>query len=130
MSITKTTSKKIPRVYRKITAAQIAEFKALKALHGNGSAAVRALEPTRIAPKDRAFKLARKSELQSTADFIDNQLQQIGIDSVNRLGKLVNSTDERVATKNIHYAIDHIRGQATKKSITLSGKVKFQSVLD
>jgi hypothetical protein len=130
MNAPQTQSKRKPRVYRKITAAQLAEYKALKALEGNGSAAVRILEPTRLAPKDRAYRLAKKSEAQSTADFIDSQLQQIGIDSVNRLGKLVNSSDERVATKNVHYAIDHIRGQSTKKSITLSGKLKYQSVLD
>jgi hypothetical protein len=124
------TQKKKPRVYRKITAARMAEFKALKAEHGNGTAAIRALEPTRLAPKDRAFHIAKKSETQRTADFIDDQLQQIGIDAINRVGKLVNSSDERTATKNSHYVIDHIRGQATKKSITLSGKLKYQSVLD
>lgn len=123
-------SKRKPRIYKKITASTLAEFKALRAIEGNATAAVRILEPTRLAPASRAFKIAKKSKEQHTADFIDMQLQQIGIDSVNRLGKLVNSSDERVATKNIHYAIDHIRGQATKKSITLSGKIKFQSVLD
>jgi hypothetical protein len=121
---------KTPRVYKKITAAQLAEFKALKAMHGNGTAAVRAFDSTRLSPKDRAYRLTKKSEQQATADFIDDKLQQIGIDAVNRVGKLVNSNDERTATKNAHYVIDHIRGQATKKSITLSGKLKFQSVLD
>jgi hypothetical protein len=130
MESTETKQTKKPRVYRKVTAAQLAEFKALKAIYGNGSAAVRALEPTRLAPKDRAFRLAKKSEQQSTADFIDNQIQQIGVDAINRIGKLVNSTDERVASKNSQYIVDHIRGQSTKKSITLSGKLKYQSVLD
>jgi hypothetical protein len=117
-------------IYRKITPAQIAEYKALKAIHGNGSAAVRILEPTRIAVKDRAFRIAKKSEEQSTLDFIDNQMQQIGIDAINRIGKLVNSSDERVASKNSQYIVDHLRGQATKKSITLHGKANIQSVLD
>lgn len=124
------TPKRKPRQYRKITPAQIAEYKALKAIHGNGSAAVRVLEPTRLSPKDRAFRLAKKGEEQSTLDFIDNQLQQSGIDAVNRLGKLVNSSDERIAAKVSTYIIDQLRGQATKKSINLHGKANIQSVLD
>lgn len=130
MKATETETKKTPRVYRKITPAQIAEYKALKAIHGNGSAAVRVLEPTRLAVKDRAFRIAKKGEDISTLQFIDNQFQQIGIDAINRLGKLINSSDERVASKNVQYAIDHLRGQATKKSITLHGKANIQSVLD
>lgn len=130
MKTAETKPTKQPRTYKKITAAQLAEFKALKALHGNGSAAVRALEPTRLAPGQRAYRFVKKGETQQTADYIDNQIQQIGVDAINRIGKLVNSSDERVASKNSQYIVDHIRGQATKKSISLSGKLKFQSVLD
>lgn len=117
------------RKYKRISAAEVSRFKALRVLHGNNTAAVRILEPTNISHKDRAYKLAKKAEEQSTLDFIDKQMQQIGIDAINRVGKLVHSTDEKVATKNAHYIIDHIRGQATKKSISLTGRVNIQDVL-
>lgn len=118
------------RSYRRITSRTVAEFKAQEALHGNGSAAIRVIEPTRISPKDRAFRITKKSETQDTSSFIDDKLQQIGQDAINRIGKLVNSTDERIATNNSQYVVDHIRGQATKKSIALTGRLNIQSVID
>lgn len=124
------TENKKPRTYRRITAKTVAEFKALEALHGNGSSAIRILEPTRISPKDRAFRITKKSETDDTSKFIDDTLQQIGIDAINRIGKLVHSANETIATKNSQYVVDHIRGQATKKSIALTGRVNIQSVLD
>lgn len=124
------TEQKPKRQYRKQDAKTVAEFKALAAFHGNGTAAVRAMYPTMLSPSVRAFRLVKKSKEQSTDVFIDNQLQQIGVDAVNRLGKLINSTNEAIATKNVQYTIDHIRGQATKKSIALTGRVNIQSVID
>lgn len=124
------TENKKPRAYRRITAKTVAQFKVLEAIHGNGSAAVRELEPTRISPKDRAFRITKKSETQDTNSYIDDQLQQIGIDAVNKVGKLVHSTNEAIATKNSQYVIDHIRGQATKKSIAITGRINIQNVLD
>lgn len=120
---------KKPRVYRRITPADKAAFKAAELLTGNGSAAIRLLEPTRISPKDRAFHITKKRDDISVEVFIDDQLQQIGVDAVNRVGKMINSSDERVATKNAHFVIDHIRGQATKKSIAVTAKINIESVL-
>lgn len=126
---TNTKTTKIPRVYRKITKAEIAAHEAAVALTGNGSAAQRYINPSILAPSARAFKIVRKSKTVDTSQFIDDQLQQIGVDAVNRLGKLINSPNEAVATKNVHYAIDHIRGQATKKSIALTGKINIQDII-
>lgn len=124
------TPKRKPRVYRKVTPATVAQFKAAEALEGNGTAAVRVIEPTRLSPKDRAFHIAKKSESINTNDFIENQLQQIGVDAVNRLGKLVNSSDERVATKNIHYAIDHLRGKPLQRSESKHLNLTIETVLE
>lgn len=121
---------KTPRTYRQITPAIVAEHKALRALHGNGSAAVRAAESTRLGVKQRAFRIRTKENQQNTNDFIDDQLQQIGVDAINRIGKLINSVDERIATSNSHYVVDHIRGQAVKRSISVTGKINIQNALD
>lgn len=123
MSITK-------RPYRRITPATVAQHRAQVLLHGNGSRAVDYQTPGYLNPGDRAYRLQKKSEGIATGQFIDDNLEQIGVDAIHRLGDLVNSTDERIAQKSVHYTIDHIRGQATKKSISLTGKLNIQSVLD
>ena len=128
MSIEKTNNKK-PRQYRRITPREVAQFKAKEVEHGNGSAAVRALYPTRLSPHERAFKLRKKAAEESTLDFIDSSLQQIGVDAVQRVGKLVNSVDERVATRNAHYVIDHIRGQAVRRTESKHLQVNIETVL-
>jgi len=123
MSITK-------RNYRRITPQTVAQHRAQALLHGNGTRAVTVATPGYQNPGDRAFRIQKKADSIATPQFIDEQLDQIGVDAINRVGDLVNSTDERIAQKSSHYVIDHIRGQATKKSISLTGKLNIQSVLD
>lgn len=120
---------KKPRQYHRITPAQMARFKALEAMTGNGSAAVAVLTPTIINKGDRAFKIRKKAEKENSSDFINDQLQQIGIDAVNRLGELVNSTDEKVATKNVHYAIDRLEGKPMQRSESKHLNVSIETVL-
>lgn len=122
------TKRKMPD-YSHLTPAEIAEFKALRALYGNGTAAVRIQRPQLLDPSNRAFRLSKKAKELGAPDFIDNKIQQIGIDAVQRVGIMVNSTDERIATKNSHFVIEQIRGKATQKSIALTGKIKLQDVL-
>lgn len=119
----------MPRQYRKVTPAEIAQHKVASAVYGNGTQAVRALYPTMLSPSTRAFRIVQKSAQQNTIDFIDDQLQQIGVDAVNRLGKLVNSVDEKVATKNAHYVVDHIRGQAVRRTESKSLQLNIEAVL-
>ena len=121
---------KAVRQYHKITPEQMAGLDALTALLGNGTAAVRAMTPTVRDPSNRAFHITRKSKQQSTEVFIDTQLQAIGIDAINRIGEVVASNDEKIALKASTYVVDHIRGQATKKSISLVGRANIQNVLD
>lgn len=124
------TKQKQPRTYRKITSQTVAQFKAAELEAGNATAAIRQIEPTRLAPKHRAFRIKTKQNQQDTNDFIDEQLQLIGVDSVNRLGKLVNSSDERVGLKAVTYAIDHLRGQAVRRSESKHLALTIETVLD
>jgi hypothetical protein len=99
-------------------------------LKGNGTAAVRSITPDYAAPHIRAHSIMSKSKDMNVGEYIDNQLQQIGSDAIDRVGELVLSEDERIATKNAHYIIDHIRGKAVQRNISLTGKLNIQSVLD
>lgn len=128
MSIENTNNKK-PRPYHRITPRTVAEFKVKEIEHGNGSAAIRALNPTLLKPSERAYRIRKKKDDESTLDFIDSSLQQIGVDAVQRVGKLVNSVDERVATRNAHYVIDHIRGQAVRRTESKHLQVNIETVL-
>lgn len=123
------------RPYRRITQRELARYKAEVIAHGNGTAAVRAIDrilrgPSYLNAGDRAWRLQKKSEDVTAIDFIDQQLEQIGIDSINRVGIMVNSKNEAIATKNSHFIIDHLKGKATQKSISLTGKLNIQNVLD
>lgn len=118
------------RQYHKITPEQIAGLDALTALLGNGSSAVRALTPSVKNPGNRAWHIQKKSQKENTEKFIDDQLQIIGVDAINRIGEVVSSNDEKIALKASTYVVDHIRGQATKKSIALTGKLNIQNILD
>lgn len=71
-----------------------------------------------------------KSKDVSTIEYIDNSLQQIGSEAIERVRELVQSDDERIATKNAHYAIDHIRGKAVTRSVSVTGRLNIQSVLE
>lgn len=121
---------KKPRVYKRITPLTVAKHKQAVLAAGNNTNAVRMLEPSRLAPEQRAFRIVKKSNDINAVQFIDNQLEQIGVDAINRVGKLVNSVDERIATKNSHFVIDHLRGQAVKRSISQQVVRTVESVLE
>jgi hypothetical protein len=117
------------RTYRHVTPATVARHKALMAAHGNGTQAVRVAEPSILSPKDRAFYITKKSEVMNTVDFIDEQLQRIGVDAVNRIGRMVNSVNESIATKNAQYVVDHIRGQSVRRSESKHLSLSIEAVL-
>lgn len=118
------------RSYRRITPKEQAEQKALEAELGNGSAAQRVINPTILKPGDRAWRIKKKSENENAMDYIETNMQQIGVDAINRVGKLVNSVDERVATKNAHFVIDHIRGKAVQRQEGKHLNINIEAVLD
>lgn len=127
MAIEKTNSK---RVYRKVTPRTVATHAAQTILDGNATAAVRSLEPEYKAPHIRAHTIVKKSKQVSAIEYIENGLEQIGSEAIERIGELVHSEDERIATKNAHFVVDHIRGKAVQRSITATTKLNIQSVID
>lgn len=127
MSIEKKNNK---RVYKKITPRIVAEHALQSIMSGNNTAAVRALEPEYKAPDKRAIRIVSKGREVSAGEYIENQLEQIGSEAIERIGELVQSEDERIATKNAHFVVDHIRGKAVQRSITATTKLNIQSVLD
>lgn len=120
----------IKRHYRLITPESIAVFKSVELQEGNGSAAVRVLHPYYSRPEYRAFRIRKKAKDINTTDYIEKALQQIGADAVQVLGELVHSSDEKVATKNVHYAIDHLRGKAVQRSESKHLNLTIEAVLD
>ena len=123
------TPKKI-RQYKYITPQTIANVTAMEIEAGNTTEAVRQLEDTRLSPKSRAFRIRAKRNQTNAADYIENTMQQIGIDAINRVGNMVNSADERVATKNAHFVIEHIRGKAVQKTEGKHLNINIEAVLD
>lgn len=100
------------------------------AIVGNGSAAVRELYPEHQAPGTRAHQIAKKSKEQNALDYVDESLQQIAVTAIQRVNELVQSSDERIATKNAHYVVDHIRGKAVQRTESKHLSLNIQSVLD
>lgn len=122
------------RTYRKITPRLVAQLDAQEIISGNSTAAARVLEGeyygTDSAIRARAFKIAAKRKEESTAEYIENGLQQIAEGAIVRLGELVNSGDEQVAGRAVQYTLDHIRGKAVTRNISVTAKTNIQSVLD
>jgi len=63
-------------------------------------------------------------------EYIENGLEQIGSEAIDRIGEMVHSEDERIATKNAHFVVEHLRGKAVQRSISATMKLNIQSVLD
>lgn len=125
-----TVIKKQPRQYNRITKQTVAEFKALELANGNGSAAVAVQTPSILSKHDRAWRIRKKSEQETSVQYIDTAMQQIGVDAINRVGKMVNSVDERVATKNSHFVLEQIKGKAISRSENKNLNITIESVLE
>lgn len=118
------------RNYKKITPRVIALHEAQEYISGNGTQAVINTDPDYISPKDRAHRIAKKSETMNASEYIENSLQQIAGNAIQVVAGLVLSEDERIATKNAHFVIEHIRGKAVQRNINANVKLNIQSVLD
>jgi len=118
------------RTYRKITPAVVAQFKAAQIRYGSGTAAIRAIEPDEKDPRRRAWLISTKCKQMNNDSFLNFLLEQIGEDAINRIGEMVNSSDERVATKNSHYVIDQVRGMPIKMSRLTKTTLNIESVID
>lgn len=124
------TRNKQHRQYKRITPQTVAQFTAEELAAGNGAVAVRNLESTRLSPRSRAFRIRTKRNEENSIDFIEDTMQQIGVDAIQRVGKMVNSSDERIATKNAHFVIDHLRGKAVQRSESKHLNLTIETVLE
>lgn len=99
-------------------------------LTGNATAAVREIDPTIKDPNRRAQLIALKARELDAGEYIDHKMQQIGIEAIERVESMVQSSDERIATKNSHFIIDHVRGKALQRSETKHLNLNIEAVLE
>jgi hypothetical protein len=121
--------RKTNQPYRRVTPAVIAKFQKALAEEGNGGAAIRILEPDEPDEYRRAWLVSKKAKELDAGEYIDVQMQQGGIEAVERVRELVHSSDEKIATKNSHFLIDHVRGKALQRSETKHLNLNIEAVL-
>lgn len=124
------TTVEFKRKYRKITPATIARFNAEKALQGNGSAAVRVLEPDSIDPSSRAYKITRQGQEVDSSDYVEERLEQISEQAIDRIESVVNSTDTASALNASKFVIEQRRGKAVQRNINHNTNLNIQAVLE
>ena len=122
--------RKTNRPYRTVTPATVAKFEAAIMTEDNATEAVKAIEPKVTDPSRRAWLIKERSKELDAGEYIDNKLQRIAIDAVERVESMVQSADERIATKNAHFVIDHVRGKALQRSESRSINLNIESVLE
>lgn len=108
----------------------MAQHNAQAVLSGNHTQAVRETDPEYKRPDARAVRIVAKNRDVSALEYIENGLEQIGSEAIDRVGELVHSEDERIATKNAHFVIEHLRGKAVQRNISATVRLNIQSVLD
>lgn len=114
---------------RNITPKVIADYNAAEITEGNGTAAVRLIDPTAQDPSRRSQLIRLKQRELDAGEFIDMKMQQIGIEAIERIELMVQSTDEKIATKNAHFIVDHVRGKALQRSETKHLNLNIEAVL-
>lgn len=117
------------RHYRRVTPGVIARHQAAVIAHGNGSAAVRSLEPDELDPARRAWLIANKAKELDATEYIDIKLQRIGLRAIERISQLVGSADERIATKNAHFVLDHVRGKPLQRTESKHLSLNIEAIL-
>ncbi len=118
-----------PRRYKRITPIVVERFKTEEIIQGNGSAAVRVLEPEHKSEGNKSWRIRQVEQQEVESDFVPKRVQQIAIKAIERVGEMVNSTDENVATRNAHFVIDHAIGKATQRTENTNLNINIESVL-
>lgn len=118
------------RQYRIVTPEVVAKYLTAKAIHGNGSAAVRAIEPEIRNQHRRAWLIERKANELNSVDYMDEKLNQIAVEATDVVGRLVHSDDAKVAGQNARFVIEQIRGKALQRSESKHLSLNIQTVLD
>lgn len=124
------TTQSKPRKYRKITPDTVARFETESVLQGNGTAAVRVLEPDRVRPDLRAAEIKAKQGDMTAMEVIEVGLEQMAGKAIAKVEELIGSSDGRIATKNAHFAIEHVRGKAVQRTENKNYNLNIQTVLE
>lgn len=84
----------------------------------------------KTATAQQILEMLKPSGAKNVNEYLDMYMQQSAITAANRLDELVNSENEKIATQNVHYVLDHVRGKAIQRSVTAHAKVNIQDLLD
>lgn len=84
----------------------------------------------KTATAQQILDMLKPSGAKNVNEYLDMYMQQSAITAANRLEELVNSENEKIATQNVHYVLDHVRGKAIQRSVTAHTKVNIQDLLD
>lgn len=84
----------------------------------------------KTATAQQILEMLKPSGAKNVNEYLDMYMQQSAITAANRLEELVNSENEKIATQNVHYVLDHVRGKAIQRSVTAHAKVNIQDILD
>ena len=121
------------QIHRNTTPAYLAKYQSTKLAHGNnGSEAIRILEGKTDSAdiRRRAWLLNSKLKQLDANDYIESKINKIGLEAIERIEELVQSPDERIATKNSHFIVEHIRGKAIQRSESKHLNLNIESVLE
>ena len=84
----------------------------------------------KTATAQQILEMLKPSGAKNVNEYLDMYMQQSAITAANRLEQLVNSENEKIATQNVHYVLDHVRGKAIQRSVTAHAKVNIQDLLN
>lgn len=87
-------------------------------------------QDAKTATAQQILEMLKPSGAKNVNEYLDMYMQQSAITAANRLEELVNSENEKIATQNVHYVLDHVRGKAIQRSVTAHAKVNIQDLLD
>jgi hypothetical protein len=122
--------RKTNRPYRIVTPATVAKFEAAIMTEDNATEAVKVIEPEVTDPSRRAWLIKEKAKQLDAGEYIDLKMQRIAIGAIERVEGMVQSDDERIATKNAHFVIDHVRGKALQRSESKHLNLNIEAVLE
>ena len=115
--------------YKRITPDVVTRFRSQELIDGNGTAAIETLEPDRIRPDARAGRIRAKASVLQGAAYIDDTLVTLAKPAIERVNAMIQSDDEKIATKNAHFVIDHVRGKALQRTENKNYNLTIEAVL-
>lgn len=130
MSIKDGKNKSQARKYKQITPVDIAKFQVAKVITGNGTAAVRLLEPNHQSPSDKANDLAQKSKKVDIAQYLNEGFERASKKAMQRVSGLIESRNERIGLSASTFVLEQQRGKAVQRSINENFNHNIQNVLD